>query len=99
LKISKGQPECVYRRRTDEEHLPASYSDVRQLDFNSPFDITATTDGSCETTNLELQPVVVSEIPNDKEELEAYLRSITQKTNDRATCILISTRKRGSIPL
>jgi hypothetical protein len=54
--------------------LPASYSDVRQLDFNSPFDITATTDGSCETTNLELQPVVVSEIPNDKEELEAYLR-------------------------
>jgi hypothetical protein len=23
---------------------------------------------------LELQPVVVSEIPNDKEELEAYLR-------------------------
>jgi hypothetical protein len=42
--------------------------------FNSPFDITATTDGSCETTNLELQPVVVSEIPNDKEELEAYLR-------------------------
>jgi hypothetical protein len=32
------------------------------------------TDGSCRKTNLELQPVVVSEIPNDKEELEAYLR-------------------------
>jgi hypothetical protein len=27
------------------------------------------------------------------------LQSITQKTNDRATCICISARKRGSIPL
>jgi hypothetical protein len=56
-----------------EEHLPAP-SDVRQFDFNSPFGITATTDGSYGKTNLELQPVIVSEIPNDKEELEAYLR-------------------------
>ena len=56
-----------------EEHLPAP-SDVRQFDFNSPFGITVPTDGSCETTSLELQPVVVSEIPNAKEELEAYLR-------------------------
>jgi hypothetical protein len=39
-----------------------------------PFGITATTNGSCETTNLELKPVVVSEIPNAKEELKAYLR-------------------------
>ena len=44
------------------------------LTVNSPFGITATTDGSYGKTNLELQPVVVSEIPNDKEELEAYLR-------------------------
>ena len=38
-----------------------------------PFGITATTNGSCETTNLELKPVVVSEIPNAKEELKTYL--------------------------
>jgi hypothetical protein len=41
-----------------EEHLSAP-SDVRQFDFNSTFGITTTTDGSCETTSLELQPVVV----------------------------------------
>jgi hypothetical protein len=40
----------------------------------SPFGITATTNGSCETTNLEMKPVVVSEIPNAKEELKTYLR-------------------------
>ena len=46
-----------------EEHLPAP-SDVRQFNYNFPFGITATTDLSCETTSLELQPVVVSEIPD-----------------------------------
>ena len=54
-------------------YLPAPSSYVRQFDFNSSFGITATTDGSYGKNNLELQPVV-SEIPNDKEELEAYLR-------------------------
>ena len=46
-----------------EERLPAP-SDVRQFNYNFPFGITATTDWSCETTSLELQPVVVSEIPD-----------------------------------
>jgi hypothetical protein len=46
----------------------AAPSDDRQFDFNSPFGIIATTDGSCQTTNLELQPIVVSEIPNAKED-------------------------------
>jgi hypothetical protein len=46
---------------------------ITQKTFNSPFGITATTDGSYGKTNLELQPVVVSEIPNDKEELDNHL--------------------------
>lgn len=53
--------------------LRVSSSDVRQFDFNSPFGITATKDGSCGTTYLEMQHVVPV-IPNDKEGLEAYLR-------------------------
>ena len=60
-----------YRQR--EEHLAAP-SDIRQVYFNSPIGISATTGGSCETTNLELQPVVVSEILNAKEEMQAYMR-------------------------
>jgi hypothetical protein len=42
---------------------------------------------------LELQPVVVSEIPNDKEELEAYLR-LTGLPGVRVSKQLANVRRR-----
>ncbi|CAC5405272.1 unnamed protein product [Mytilus coruscus] len=62
-----------YRHR---EKAPSTASDIRLIDNNTSFGIavTTTTDGSCQTTSLELQPVVLPPIPEAKEELEGYIR-------------------------
>ncbi|CAC5422994.1 unnamed protein product [Mytilus coruscus] len=62
-----------YRHR---EKAPSTASDIRLVDYNTSFGIavTTTTDGSRQTTSLELQPVVLPPIPDAKEELEGYIR-------------------------
>ncbi|CAC5371139.1 unnamed protein product [Mytilus coruscus] len=62
-----------YRHR---EKAPSTASDIRLEDYNTSFGIvvTTTTDGSWQTTSLELQPVVLPPIPEANEELEENIR-------------------------
>ncbi|CAC5394743.1 unnamed protein product [Mytilus coruscus] len=88
-----------YRHR---EKAPSTASDIRLVDYNTSFVIAANTtiytDGSCLTSSLELQPVVLPPIPETKEELEGYIRwlclSIDQFSTQREAVKQNKSQKR-----
>ncbi|VDI27138.1 Hypothetical predicted protein [Mytilus galloprovincialis] len=65
-----------YRHRENAPPL-ATAPDTRIIDYNTSFGIAANsqfTDGSCQTSSLELQPLILPPIPQAKEKLEGYIR-------------------------
>ncbi|VDI04572.1 Hypothetical predicted protein [Mytilus galloprovincialis] len=81
-----------YRHRENAPSI-ATASDIIIIDYNTSFGIAANsqfTDGSCQTSSLELQPLVLPPIPQAKEELEGYIRwlclGIDQFSRQKRSC-------------